>query len=702
MASHLDRLLDPASIAVIGGTRAAVAIAQCERLGYGGQIWAVNPVRRDLGGHPTVATVGDLPGVPDAALVAVDRDRAVAVVAALRALGCGGAVCYASGFAESGPEGAARQRALLAAAGDMPLMGPNCHGFVNGLSGAALWPDVQGCRPVERGVAVVTQSGNLALNITMQQRGLALSHVITLGNQAGVRIEDCLEALIEDPRVSAVGLHVEALGDTLRFGRAALRAWDLGKPVVVLKTGVSDGGAAITRTHTASLAGPAAGYRALFERYRVTVVDSVPELLAVLAVAGAYGWLPGNRVVSLSCSGGEAALVADRAAGGPLDLPAFPAHVAARIDHALGGRVAVSNPLDYHTFVWGDGAALERCFVAALEAPVDIALLIVDFPGPGHDDTLWWPTLEAVVAAHHATGRRVVVTATLPENLPPRVCRALAEQGIPALHGIPEALAALAALTRRGTRPDLHLPASVAAPAPRWSRDGAGGATRRDPEPEGTATGDGAMPHGHRRIEAGAARARLAAAGLALPDGDVCAADDVVATAERVGYPVVVKAAGPDHRTEVGGVALRLADGTAVAAAVAGMAGLGDRFVVEAYVPDAVAELLVGIRREPGLGWTLTVGAGGVLVEVLDDTVTVLAPVATADLVAAIHRLRVGRVLAGLRGRGGGDLAAAADAIGRLVAAVVDDPAIVEVEVNPLLVLAHGVRAVDALILEAA
>jgi acyl-CoA synthetase (NDP forming) len=226
--SSLTRLLDPSSVAFVGGERAAFAIEQSRLLGFEGEIWAVNPTRSELAGVSTVATVADLPGVPDAAFVAVDRVMSIEVVAALRHLGAGGAVCYASGYAESGSEGSALQARLLLAAADMPIIGPNCHGYINALSGAVLWPDVHGCRRVERGVAIITQSGNLAINVTMQQRGLGLSHVITLGNQAGVGIEDCLEALVDDERVTAIGLHIEALSDPIRFGQAAIRAHDLG------------------------------------------------------------------------------------------------------------------------------------------------------------------------------------------------------------------------------------------------------------------------------------------------------------------------------------------------------------------------------------------------------------------------------------------------------------------------------------------
>jgi len=668
--SGLERLLDPSTVAVVGGAPAAAAIAECDRLGFAGEIWPVHPSRGDIGGRRTVPTVPELPAAPDAALVAVDRHRTIEVVRQLREVGCGGAVCYASGFAEVGTAGAVLQDHLRAAAGAMPLLGPNCHGFVNALSGAALWPDVQGCRRVDRGVAVVTQSGNLALTVSVR-RGLPLAQVVTVGNQAGVGLHDCVAALAGDPRITAIGLHVEQLTDAVAFGRAALLAWERGVPLVALQTGVSTVGATLARTHTASLAGAAATYRALFARYHVTVVDSMPALVGALAVLHAYGRLGGARAVSLSCSGGEAALVADRGPRHRVTFPALPAGVAAEVAVALGHRVVVTNPLDYHTYLWGDRAGLERVFSAALRAPVDVGLLVVDFPSHGHDGRAWQVAVDAAVAAHRATGRPLVVTSVLAEQLPAEVRDLLAACGVPAIGDIDVALAAVAAAARVPGRPVPHIDVPL---------DALGPLRRRDPP---------------------RARTALAAGGVAVPRGRFCARDDIEVAAVDVGYPVTLKVVDVDHRTEIGGVAVDLRAAPDVRAAAAAMVGVGGRFLVERHVTGAVAELLVGVRREPLLGCSVTIGAGGVLVDLFDDAVTLLAPVDADEVRGALAQLRVGRVLAGHRSRPAGDLAAAADAICRLVAVVLDDPGIVELEVNPLLVLADGACAVDVLLLEA-
>ena len=193
--------------------------------------------------------------MPDAVFLAVNRHATIDYVRDLAAMGAGGVVSYAAGFAEAGADGAALQAALREAAGAMPVLGPNCYGLINYLDGALLWPDQHGGGRVERGVAIVTQSGNIGCNITMQRRALPIAYLVTMGNQAVVGLSAAIETLARDARVTAIGLHIEGIDDPAAFARAVAVARAHGKPVVVLKTGGSAAGAALTVSHTASLAG---------------------------------------------------------------------------------------------------------------------------------------------------------------------------------------------------------------------------------------------------------------------------------------------------------------------------------------------------------------------------------------------------------------------------------------------------------------
>ena len=254
----LARTLNPRSIALFGTGPAQSVIEQCRKLGYTGELWPVHPSRRTLAGVKCFQTVADLPHPPDAAFVAVNRHATIEVIAQLAKIGTGGAVCYASGFSESGThsgiDGVALQEQLKNAAGEMPILGPNCYGYINALDGIALWPDQHGCKPLTSGAAIVSQSGNVGLNLTLQQRGLDLAYLVTVGNQATAGVEECLEVFIDDSRVTAIGLFIEAIVDPIRFAKLALKAGQRNLRIVALQTGRSDAGAMIAASHTASLA----------------------------------------------------------------------------------------------------------------------------------------------------------------------------------------------------------------------------------------------------------------------------------------------------------------------------------------------------------------------------------------------------------------------------------------------------------------
>ncbi|MCA9967857.1 MAG: acetate--CoA ligase family protein, partial [Anaerolineales bacterium] len=310
MNNNLKRLLNPRQIAVIGGAAAAAVVRQCNLIGYTGEIWPVNPKRDEMSGHRCYASVADLPGAPDAAFVAVPREPTIEAVAQLAALGAGGVVCYASGFAEMGEVGRTDQARLQAAMGDMALIGPNCYGVLNYLDGVTLWPDEHGGKRLERGAAIIAQSGNISISLSMQRRSVPLAYLIATGNQAGVTVPEYIETLLEDERVTAVGLHLEGLDDVAAFSRAALKALQKRVPLVVLKTGATALGSQITMSHTSSLAGADALYDALFARLGVLRVHSIPELLEAIKFLSLVGPLPSGQIASISCSGGEAAIVA--------------------------------------------------------------------------------------------------------------------------------------------------------------------------------------------------------------------------------------------------------------------------------------------------------------------------------------------------------------------------------------------------------
>jgi acyl-CoA synthetase (NDP forming) len=290
-APSLARLLNPRSVAVIGGRIAESVALELKKLGFDGDIWPVNPKRETMAGLACFASLAELPASPDATYIGLAREAAVDTVRQLHDMGAGGAIVHAAGFSEVGEDGGRLSDALVEAAGQMPVIGPNCWGVLNMTSGTALWPDYHGLEPVERGVAILAQSGNMAINFTMQARALPVAMVITVGNQTVTGVNDLLEHLIDDDRITAIGIHTEGLPDTGRFSELACRAHATGKPIVALKTGASEKGARATVSHTATLAGRDDLYDALFARTGVARVRSVPaflETLKLLSMGGAY------------------------------------------------------------------------------------------------------------------------------------------------------------------------------------------------------------------------------------------------------------------------------------------------------------------------------------------------------------------------------------------------------------------------------
>jgi acetyl-CoA synthetase len=674
----LSRLLRPRSIAVFGGREAEEVVQQCQRMNFGGPIWPVHPKREQVGGLRCYRSVADLPQVPDAAFIGVNRHLTIDIVRELATRGAGGAIAYASGFGEVA-DGVELQSALIEASGQMPVIGPNCYGFINYFDGALLWPDQHGGQRTRRGVAILTQSSNIAINLTMQRRALPIGYVMALGNQAKLGLSDCMGALIDDGRVTAIGLHIEGIDDPGKFERVAFRALERRIPIVALKVGRSQAGARLTLSHTASLAGVDAVVDAFLRRCGVARVHSLTAFIETLKLLHCHGPLPGNAIASMSCSGGEATLMADAAEGRSVVFRDLSDAEVTAIKSTLSDLVTVSNPLDYHTFIWGDRPRMAATFSAMMGCGFDLTMLVLDYPRSDRcDPTVWEAAAGAMVDAARKTGAKAAVVATLPECLPEADAQRYMEEGIAPLMGIEDALTAAEAAAQIG-------------------------AALRRPRPAASARALGPAGAGEVVDEA-RSKALLAGYGLTVPEGRlVTSATEGAEAAEELGFPVVVKAVGPaiQHKTELGAVAIGLGDKVAVRGAIDRMSALSDTFLVERMIGDCVAELIVGANRDPRIGPYLVVGSGGVLVELVKDRRILLLPATRDEILEAVMSLRAARLLEGFRGGARGDIAGAVGAV-EAIARFVEDYAerVAELDVNPLMVRRDGLGAVavDALI----
>lgn len=689
--ANFQRLLKPRHIAFIGGHDALIAINEARRRGFQGKMWAVNPKRTDLAGVPCVASIAGLPEAPDAVYLAIPADSVVEVLRSLAQMGVGGVVCFSAGFKETGD--AKAEQALIEAAGDMALIGPNCYGLINYIDNAALWSFEHGGWSPGYGAAIITQSGMFSSDITMSQRSLPLAYMVSAGNQAVLGLEDFLDVFANNPAVRAIGLHIEGLQNIPRFERAALTALSAGIPVVALKTGSSAIGSELTVSHTGSLSGSTELYEALFARTGVISVTNPSQFLETLKFLCVVGAPKGPRVAGFTCSGGGATMLADYVEKIGLTFPVVDPAQQTELTALLPDIATVSNPLDYTTPIWGQPELTYPVFAEALKAmAADVAVLVQDYPAEGLDASKVYYQQDAAAFARATMeqGLPAAICATLPENMDAETRQFLISQGVAPMQGLHEALNAIQ-------------------DAANWSRARAR-ITSAGPEPllPGRQAGELAM-----LTEEGGKR-WLASNGFAVPDGRAVLEQQVAIAATEMGFPVALKMMSPllAHKTEAGAVALNLSDANAVIAAMAQMKSdvwahnpraVTDRFLVEAMSPAPLAELIVTLRSDPQFGVALVLGSGGILVELVGDAVTLLLPATPDDIARVLQTLRAARLLEGFRGRPKADIHKIATQIHELCQAYLKDRTnMVEIEINPLFVYPDYVCAVDALLHEVA
>ena len=670
--SRLSRLFSPKSVAVVGGgVWCRSVIEQLIKIGYKGTIFPVHPFKEEILGIKSFKDLEDIPAIIDATFIGVNRNITIEVVKQLNSLNAGGAVCFASGFleAEGDKQGSGElQKSLIEAAGDMPILGPNCYGFINYLDHAALWPDQHGGTTVDNGVAILTQSSNIAINITMQTRGLPISYIMSVGNQASLGFSEIGMYLLSDPRVTALGLHIEGIGDLKAFEELTTKARKLGKPIVALKVGKSAEARRAAQSHTASLAGDAQSAKSLFKRLGIAEVDRLEVLIDTLKIFHSYGPLSSKNVRSLSCSGGEASLVSDLAQAYGIQFPKLEKENISELRSVLGEMVALSNPLDYHTYIWGDIDAMASTFIAMMRQHNGITIIIVDFPRDDNcDPSAWNCVITAAKMAKKSENKPLALVSTLSENIPEHVSFELLESNIITLHGLDTALAAISVSSINQT---------VVNPKPIFLSN---------------PTGKSIL------VDEYDAKKSLEKYGLKLPETAKCLQSDAHLVSDQIGYPVVIKALGSAHKSELGEVFLNLENQKSVKEALRKISK--KHVIVEKMIGDAVVELLVGIVHDPAHGMLLTVGAGGVLTEILSDTSSILLPSSKSEVLDCFNQLKISKIAKGYRGALGVDINQIIDAIMKIQDFVLDNrDKLFEIEINPLIVTTSEVIVADALI----
>ncbi|MGC8477081.1 MAG: acetate--CoA ligase family protein [Acetobacteraceae bacterium] len=689
----LEHFFWPRGVAVIGASPdphriRGLLLAHLRNNGFAGRIVPVNPSYREIDGlacHPSLAAAGE--GV-DLAAIAVPAGAVPAALEDCAAAGVPFAVIITSGFAEQG--GGADQAALRRPGGPR-LAGPNCEGFYNAPGNLAVTfsPTVEVRGPAgglgTKRLGVIAQSGGIGFSLFQRARaaGLGISYAISTGNEADLTAADFLDYMIADPRTDAVLMFCEAIRDPDRFRAAAAAARAAGKPIIAIKVGTSEAGRRAAASHTAALSGAETAYRAVFAAHGVM---QVADPAAAVALAGLVLTAPpprGRRVGVITVSGGGGAWMADTLVANGLELPTLPAAVQDAIRAYTPSYAAPANPVDTTAQGANTGPMLMRT-VALLEAcdALDSLVLVSSFASETRS------TLDpAVLGPIVARGRKPLAVWSYTE--PSGFGRASAAACGVFLHtdlrALGEALGRYTAWAEARGQP--RIPATPLPPRP-WPG------------------GPGRVLTEHR------VKALLAAYGLpAAPDRLARTAEEAVAAAAALGYPVALKIQSPDipHKTEAGGVRLNLADAGAVraafpailrAAAAHAPAAAIEGVLVSRMAPAGV-ELAIGCVNDATFGPILMLGLGGTGIELFGDVAHHPAPVSPETAAAMLRGLTAARLLGGFRGAPPvptAEVAALASLISRI--AVAHRDRIAELEFNPVIVHADGgVSIADALAL---
>jgi acetate---CoA ligase (ADP-forming) len=690
-SKNLDRLLNPRHIAFIGGNDAAFSAEQCARH-FHGPVWGVNPKRETLGGLPCFASVDDLPEAPDAVFLATPRSATLDTIQALRDRGAGGVVCYTAGYGELGDKGQAEEAQLVAAAGNMALIGPNCYGLINYTNGATLWPFGAGNNRCDRGIALVMQSGMLPANLTMNDRSVPITYVISAGNQSQLAIEDYIDRLVDDERVTGFGVYIEGIKDLEAFSKSALRALKAHKPIAVLKAGSSTIAAQLAMSHTGSLAGTNEAFDALFKQLGIIRVVSPVEMIETLKFLSVSGAPNGTRIAAFTCSGGDAGMLADYCDKIGLDLPQPSPQAARDLTKLLPDIATVSNPLDYTTPIWGNTEVMPGIFKRMIEDNYDAAVVIQDFP-PRHiheDNTLYRNDAASFAFAVRELSIPGAVCSDLPENIDAESRDIMIANGVTPLQGLDSGLDALANACHYGINRQQILDRN-----PELSFD-----LLKVPD-------SGLDSEILNEFEG---KQLLAKENISIPVGKLVTIESFKKIYSTFKYPVVVKAVSANlpHKSEAGAVKVNLQSAEQVEAAMTNIRSSVreynseldiEEFLVESMVSDIICELMIGINTDPQFGQILVIAGGGILVELLRDSKTLLLPTSRVQIDIALRELKIYPLLEGFRGRPSADLDKLLDCISAIASfAQSRHGSLIEMDINPLMVTPSQIVAADVMI----
>ena len=701
--TELSRLIDPASVAVIGASSTpgsfGLRALQNINVGYAGRVFPINPKHKSIQDYPCYASIKDTPGVPDCVLLAIPKDHVESTLEQCAALGVGGAIVFSSGFAELGTaEGIRQQQNITAIArqSGMRICGPNCIGIINITSrvGLSFFPGFHSMPMVDGPIGVVSQSGALGyILLQAMERGIGFTHYLSPGNSCDVDVCDFVNYLIEDDKTKAIACTFEGIRDGARFIEVCRRALAADKPLIVYKMGSSEISKRTALSHTGTLAGDAAAYRAVFDRTGVVVVDDFEAILETTSFFSKVGRPRTSGIGVMAASGGSAVIAADKAAQHAVDLPVPAARTSARLAQIIPAYGSSQNPSDITAESLKSMEMYGHCVTAFAEDPA-FAAVVVPMMSAYKPPTVERARYLCDLAKKLSTPVCVVWMSEWYQGPGSEVYDQSGE--VCMFRSMDRCIATLRSwIARDGRREHLLEPLSQ-----RFTDEHSSAAAR---DVLRASRNPGALTERESKKILSAYGIRVTRETL------VGNADEAVAAAARIGYPVAMKAESADipHKTEAGVVRLDLeserevrrayADIMAAVARLPGPPAVAGVVVQEMVMPGV--EVILGIRQDPQFGTLVVCGLGGILVELLKDVAVALAPVDLRRARDLIRSLKGYPLLQGFRGSGAVNVEALAAMMCRLSELGTDlADEIGEIDVNPVILDANDGVAVDALV----
>jgi len=689
----LDPLLRPNAITIIGassrpGSLGHRLITQVRSWRYPGRLYAVNPRYQEIDGVACYPSAAALPEKVDLACFAVSDQRIEAAFAEAAQARIAAAAIFGRLYDTADPPLPQRLGKMARHAG-MAVLGGNCMGFINFIDGLKVSGNPPALPDRPGGITIISHSGSTWSGLTGNQRQLDMNFAISAGQEIATTMADYMRFALDRPETRAIGLVIETVRDPEGFVDAFAAADRRGVPVVALKLGRSEHGRRFAFAHSGALSGATAAYAALFERHNVALVDTLDEFTDTLEMmASPRRPYPGQNGIgglgAVTDSGGERQLIVDLAADVGCPIAALSSGTQDKLTAILDPGMSPENPVDSY----GDGRTLLAPCLEAIAADNDVGVVALA-TNLVHGRAYLKVATEAVEQVHAATAKPTIVLANLHSTVSREAALQLRDHGIPVLMGTRTGLVAtrhFLSWHQRRARPSAEtVSGAPAALVTKWR--------------DRLAAAEGPVLDARHGLEL------FADFGGSIP-ADAIAADEraAVDAAARIGYPVVLKTANRTvlHKTEMGAIALGLGDGEAVVAAYRRIAATcGPLVHVQAQARDGV-EMILGLVNDPQLGPMVTIGTGGIFVEILKDAITFVPPVGIAAAKAMLPRLKGYGLLLGARGKPPVDLEALARAIAQFsVLAVALGTAISEMDINPLIAGAWGTTAVDALVVPA-